>query len=46
MTDPGPTNAALVKIADAIGDGPPITAEGNANAVKVMSEARDRRQRA
>jgi hypothetical protein len=33
---PGPTNAALVKIADAIGDGPPITAAANADAVKVM----------
>ena len=37
-TDPGPTNAALVKIATAIGDGPPITAAGNEDAVKVMKD--------
>jgi hypothetical protein len=36
MTDPGPTNEALVKIAATLGDGPPITAAGNAEAVKTM----------
>jgi hypothetical protein len=36
INDPKPTNDALVKIADAIGDGPPITADANADAVKVM----------
>jgi hypothetical protein len=38
MSDPGPTNAALVKIAETLGDGPPITAAGNANAVVVMKD--------
>jgi hypothetical protein len=38
MSDPGPTNAALVKIAETLGDGPPITANGNANAVVVMRD--------
>ncbi len=36
MKDPTATNGALVKIADAIKDGPPITAPANADAVKVM----------
>jgi hypothetical protein len=36
MNDPGPTNEALVKIAATLGDGPPITAAGNAEAVKTM----------
>jgi hypothetical protein len=36
MTDPTGTNAALVKIAATLGDGPPITAAGNADAVVVM----------
>lgn len=34
--DPDPTNGALVKIAAAIKDGPPITAAGNTDATKVM----------
>lgn len=34
--DPGSTNDVLVNIADAIGDGPPTTADGNADAVEVM----------
>jgi hypothetical protein len=38
MNDPGPTNGALLKIAQTLGDGPPITAAGNENAVKVMKE--------
>jgi hypothetical protein len=38
VNDPEPVNGALVEIAEAIGDGPPITAEGNANAVEVMKE--------
>jgi hypothetical protein len=36
MNDPGPTNEALVKIAATLGDGPPVTAAGNADAVKTM----------
>ena len=36
MTDPTGTNAALLKIATTLGDGPPVTAAGNADAVKVM----------
>jgi hypothetical protein len=35
-TDPAATNATLVEIAEAIKDGPPITAPANADAVKVM----------
>lgn len=38
MQDPGPTNGALLKIAQTLGDGPPITAAGNANAVSVMKD--------
>ena len=38
MTDPAPTNGALLKIAQTLGDGPPITAAGNANAVAVMKD--------
>jgi hypothetical protein len=38
MSNPGPTNSALVKIAATLGDGPPITAAGNANAVVVMKD--------
>jgi hypothetical protein len=38
MTDPGPTNAALLRIAQTLGDGPPVTAAGNANAVVVMKD--------
>jgi hypothetical protein len=38
MSDPGPTNGALIRIAQTLGDGPPITAAGNANAVVVMKE--------
>jgi hypothetical protein len=38
MRDPEATNGALLRIAQTLGDGPPITAAGNANAVKVMSE--------
>lgn len=37
-TDPAATNAVLVEIAEAIGDGPPITAAANEEAVKVMKE--------
>ena len=29
----GPTNGVLIKVAQTLGDGPPITAAGNANAV-------------
>jgi hypothetical protein len=36
VNDPGPINEALVKIAATLGDGPPITAAGNAEAVKTM----------
>jgi hypothetical protein len=36
MSDPAPTNGALVRIAATLGDGPPITAAGNAEAVKTM----------
>jgi hypothetical protein len=38
MADPAPTNAALLKIAETLGDGPPVTAAGNANAVVVMKD--------
>jgi len=38
MTDPGPTNGALVKIAAELAGGPPITADANAAAVKTMKE--------
>jgi hypothetical protein len=38
MNDPAPTNAALLKIAQTLGDGPPVTAAGNANAVVVMKD--------
>jgi hypothetical protein len=38
MADPEATNGALLRIAQTLGDGPPITAAGNANAVKVMRE--------
>jgi len=38
MQDPDPTNGALLKIAQTLGDGPPITAAGNANAVSVMKD--------
>jgi hypothetical protein len=36
ITNPAATNATLLKIAQAIPGGPPITAAGNANAVEVM----------
>ncbi len=36
ITNPASTNAALAKIADELGSGPPITLSGNENAVKVM----------
>jgi hypothetical protein len=36
ITDPAPVNGALVRIAGELGDGPPITAAGNANAAAVM----------
>ncbi|MEU1431884.1 ABC transporter substrate-binding protein [Nocardia sp. NPDC005746] len=35
-TDPEPTNQALLKIAQGIPDGPPITAGGNTDSVKVQ----------
>jgi hypothetical protein len=38
MTDPVPTNDALVKIATELAGGPPITANANAAAVKTMKE--------
>jgi hypothetical protein len=38
MTNPEPTNGALLRIAQTLGDGPPITAAGNANAVQVMRD--------
>ncbi|HEX4335933.1 MAG TPA: hypothetical protein VH062_08470 [Polyangiaceae bacterium] len=38
MNEPGPTNDTLLKIAQTLGDGPPITAAGNANAVVVMKD--------
>jgi len=38
LNDPGPTNGALVKIAQTLGDGPPITSEGNSNAVVIMRD--------
>jgi hypothetical protein len=38
MNDPEPTNVALLRIAQTLGDGPPITAAGNANAVKAMRD--------
>lgn len=36
IADPEPINQAFLDIAAELGDGPPITADGNANAVKVM----------
>jgi hypothetical protein len=38
MSEPGPTNDALVKIATELAGGPPITASANAAAVKSMKE--------
>ncbi|HEY0466622.1 MAG TPA: hypothetical protein VGC79_20585 [Polyangiaceae bacterium] len=38
MSNPEPTNGALIRIAQTLGDGPPITAAGNANAVVVMKD--------
>jgi len=38
INEPGPTNDALLEIAKTLGDGPPITAAGNANAVTVMKQ--------
>ena len=38
MSEPGPTNDALVKIATELAGGPPITAPANAAAVKTMKE--------
>ncbi|GAA1804542.1 nitrate ABC transporter substrate-binding protein [Luedemannella flava] len=38
MKDPTATNATLVKIGQTIQGGPPITADGNANAVTVMKD--------
>jgi hypothetical protein len=38
MSEPGPTNDALVKIATELAGGPPITAPANAAAVKSMKE--------
>ncbi len=38
MGDPAATNGALIKIAQTLGDGPPVTAAGNANAVVVMKD--------
>jgi hypothetical protein len=38
MNDPAATNAALIRIAQTLGDGPPVTASGNANAVVVMKD--------
>jgi hypothetical protein len=38
MTDPTPTNDALVAIAAKIKDGPPISADANAAAVKTMKD--------
>ena len=36
IADPGPVNAALLRIAETIPDGPPMTAAGNADSVKVQ----------
>ncbi|WP_084477886.1 hypothetical protein [Nocardia jejuensis] len=36
VTDPEPTNQALLKISQTIPDGPPITAAGNTDSVKVQ----------
>jgi len=38
INQPGPTNDVLIEIAKTLGDGPPITAAGNANAVVVMKD--------
>jgi hypothetical protein len=38
MTNPAATNGALITIAKTLGDGPPITEAGNANAVVVMKD--------
>jgi len=38
MTEPGPTNDALVRIATELAGGPPITAPANAAAVKTMKD--------
>jgi hypothetical protein len=38
MTNPGPTNDALVKIAAELAGGPPITADANAAAVATMKQ--------
>jgi len=38
MTNPGPTNDALVRIATELAGGPPITAPANAAAVKTMMD--------
>src|SRR4051812_32130416 len=38
MSNPEPPNGALLRIAQTLGDGPPITAAGNANAVSVMKD--------
>lgn len=36
VADPQPTNEAILRIAETIPDGPPITLEGNANSVEVQ----------
>jgi hypothetical protein len=38
LREPGPTNDTLIEIAKTLGDGPPISAAGNANAVVVMKD--------
>lgn len=38
ITDPAPVNGALVRIASELGDGPPITAAGNASAAVTMKQ--------
>ncbi|MET0411359.1 MAG: ABC transporter substrate-binding protein [Polyangiaceae bacterium] len=38
ISDPAPVNGALVRIASELGDGPPVTAAGNANAAVVMKQ--------
>ncbi len=38
IASPDATNGALLKIAQTLGDGPPVTANGNANAVVVMKD--------
>ena len=40
MNDPAPMNAALANVSTELGSGPPITVDGNVNAVKVMRDSK------